>query len=141
MDRSSLYLMFVAKLLGESVGDEFLDLSGCDVSSLKASVLRKDYDEVTRSLLGKALDEFYKNYGFEAKGEPDHLITMLAFMAHLARDYSSESLKIQHRFLNVHPTPPFHLRQDEGGTRPPLTCRGGGAPAGGGVRPPPPLRA
>jgi hypothetical protein len=49
--------MFVAKLLGESVGEEFLDLSGCDVSSLKASVLRKDYDEVTRSLLGKALDE------------------------------------------------------------------------------------
>lgn len=105
MDRSSLYLMFVAKLLGEPVGDEFLDLSGCDVSSLKASVLRKDYDEVTRSLLGKALDEFYKNYGFEAKGEPDHLITMLAFMAHLARDYSGESLKIQHRFLNVHLIP------------------------------------
>ena len=68
MDRSSLYLMFVAKLLGEPVGEEFLDLSGCDVSSLKASVLRKDYDEVTRSLLGKALNEFYKNYGFEAKG-------------------------------------------------------------------------
>jgi hypothetical protein len=56
MDRSLLYLMFVARLLGEPVGEEFLDLSGCDVSSLKASVLRKDYDEVTRSLLGKALD-------------------------------------------------------------------------------------
>jgi hypothetical protein len=52
--------MFVARLPGESVVDEFLDLSGCDVSSLKASVLRKDYDEVTRSLLGKALDEFNK---------------------------------------------------------------------------------
>ena len=25
MDRSSLYLMFVAKLLGEPVGEEFLD--------------------------------------------------------------------------------------------------------------------
>lgn len=30
---------------------------------------------------------------------------MLAFMAHLARDYSGESLKIQHRFLNVHLIP------------------------------------
>jgi len=105
VDRSALYLMFVARLLGEPVGEEFLDLSGCDVSSLKASVLRRDYDEVTRSLLGKALDEFYKNYGFEARGEPDHLITMLSFMAHLARDYSRDSLKIQHRFLNVHLLP------------------------------------
>lgn len=30
---------------------------------------------------------------------------MLAFMAHLARDYSGESLKIQHKFLNVHLIP------------------------------------
>jgi hypothetical protein len=30
---------------------------------------------------------------------------MLAFMAHLARDYSGESLKIQHRSLNVHLIP------------------------------------
>jgi len=44
--------MFVARLLGEPVGDKFLDLTGCDVSSLKASVLRKDYVEVTRTLLG-----------------------------------------------------------------------------------------
>jgi hypothetical protein len=116
MDRSSLYLMFVAKLLGESVGEEFLDLSGCDVSSLKASVLRKDYDEVTRSLLGKALDEFYKNYGFEARGEPDHLITMLAFMAH---------------------APVFSGRTR--GARGPAEprARRAGAPAGGGGRPPP----
>jgi hypothetical protein len=116
MDRSSLYLMFVAKLLGEPVGEEFLDLSGCDVSSLKASVLRKDYDEVTRSLLGKALDEFYKNYGFETRGEPDHLITMLAFMAHA----------------------PFSSGRTRGarGSAEPTALRIG-APAGRGVRPPP----
>jgi len=41
VDRSALYLMFVARLLGEPVGEEFLDLSGCDVSSPKASVLRR----------------------------------------------------------------------------------------------------
>jgi hypothetical protein len=36
---------------------------------------------------------------------------------------------------------PFRLRPDEGGSRPPLTGRGGGAPAGWGAGPPPPLRA
>jgi len=30
---------------------------------------------------------------------------MLGFMAHLAKDYSKDSLKIQHRFLSVHVLP------------------------------------
>jgi hypothetical protein len=105
MDRSSLYLMFVARLLGESVGEEFLDLSGCDVSSLKASVLRKDYDEVTRSLLGKALDEFYKKLRLRGKGRAGPLNHNAGLHGPPRKDYSGESLKIQHRFLNVHLIP------------------------------------
>ncbi|MEM1605279.1 MAG: molecular chaperone TorD family protein [Fervidicoccaceae archaeon] len=105
MERSHLYLMFAAKLLGEPVEDDLIDLTGCDLSALKASFLRKDYDEVTRSFLSRAINEFYENYGYEAKWEPDHIATMLGFMAHLAKDYSKDSLKIQHRFLSVHVLP------------------------------------
>jgi len=102
-ERAGLYLSLVLNLLGKM--RNLFTLDNCDVNELKASKLRKDYDAVTRSLLPRALAEFYNNYGFEAREEPDHLVTMLAFMAQLARDESQESLKAQLRFLNSHLIP------------------------------------
>jgi len=102
-ERANLYLLLVLHLLGKL--RDLFTLDNCDVKELKASKLRRDYDAVTRSLLPKALAEFYNNYGFEAREEPDHLVTMLAFMAQLARDESQESLKAQLRFLNSHLIP------------------------------------
>lgn len=112
VERSHLYLLLAAKLLGEPVEDDLIDLSGCDLSSLKASLLRKDYDTVTRDLLPRAISEFYENYGFEANWEPDHLATMFGFMAYLTKDYSMDSLKIQHRFLNVHVLPMLRYAEE-----------------------------
>jgi len=102
-ERAGLYLSLVLNLLGKM--RNLFTLDNCDVKELKASKLRKDYDAVTRSLLPRALAEFYNNYGFEAREEPDHLVTMLAFMVQLARDESQESLKAQLRFLNSHLIP------------------------------------
>ena len=110
LDRASLYLAMARALLGVREGVEFsrelgADLEGCDRRILKASILRVDYDPVTRSLLPRAIAEFYENTGFEAVEEPDSLVTMLTFIAQLARQDSIESLKIQHRFLRVHLIP------------------------------------
>jgi len=102
-ERAGLYLSLVLNMLGKM--RNLFTLDNCDVKELKASKLRKDYDAVTRSLLPRALAEFYNNYGFEAREEPDHLVTMLAFMAQLARNESRESLKAQSRFLNSHLIP------------------------------------
>ncbi|MFN3804665.1 MAG: hypothetical protein ACK4SY_06390 [Pyrobaculum sp.] len=108
MDRALIYLALVAyfydgsvrEVLREEVG---VDMSNCDLSALRASLLRKDYDGVTRSLLPRVLTEFYENCGYTPAGEPDSLVTMLAFMAQLA--VRPDTLKIQHRFLNVHLIP------------------------------------
>ena len=110
LDRASLYLAMSLALLGVREGVEFsrelgADLEGCDRRTLRASILRVDYDPVTRSLLPRAIAEFYENAGFEAVEEPDSLVTMLAFIAQLAKQDSIESLKIQHRFLRVHLIP------------------------------------
>jgi len=102
-ERAGLYLSLVLNLLGKM--RNLFTLDNCDVKELRASKLRKDYDAVTRSLLPRALAEFYNNYGFETREEADHLVTMLAFMAQLARDESQESLKAQLRFLNSHLIP------------------------------------
>ena len=97
-------------LLGVEKGVQFskevgADLEGCDRRDLKASLLRVDYDPVTRSLLPRAIAELYENTGFEALEEPDSLVTMLAFIAQLAKQGDIESLKIQHRFLRTHLIP------------------------------------
>ncbi|MEM4535297.1 MAG: hypothetical protein QW764_04585 [Desulfurococcaceae archaeon] len=110
LDRASLYLAMALALLGVREGIEFsreldADLEKCDKKILKASNLRVDYDPVTRSLLPRALSEFYEKNGFEALEEPDSLVTMLAFIAQLARQNNIESLKTQHRFLRVHLIP------------------------------------
>lgn len=110
MDRASLYLAMVLALLRVEEGVAFsravgANLEGCDVGALKASLLRVDYDPVTRSLLPKAITEFYEEAGFEALEEPDSLVTMLAFMAQLAKNEDVESIKRQHRFLRVHLIP------------------------------------
>ncbi|MFN3384758.1 MAG: hypothetical protein ACK401_07675 [Archaeoglobaceae archaeon] len=109
-DRASLYLAMTLALMGFEEGIEFsrkigADLTGCNKRDLKASVLREDYDPVTRSLLPKAISEFYERAGFEALDEPDSLVTMLAFMAQMARQDCMESIKIQHRFLRTHLIP------------------------------------
>lgn len=78
----------------------------CDPASLRAGRLREDYDPVTRSLLPGALAQFYEGRGFEAVDSPDHLSTMLAFMAQLAALGQSEDVvRAQLRFLNVHLVP------------------------------------
>nr|WP_262373911.1 molecular chaperone TorD family protein [Pyrobaculum arsenaticum] len=77
----------------------------CDVSEIGASLLREDLDPVTRSLLPKAIAQFYENYGYEVAGEPDSLLAMTAFMAQLAKTPTEESLKAQLRFLNTHLLP------------------------------------
>ncbi len=109
-DRASLYLVMTLALLGAEEGVAFArkvgaDFSDCDLKSLKASSVRMDYDPVTRSLLPKAISQFYQEAGFEALEEPDSLVTMFAFMAQLARQGGIDSLKIQHRFLRVHLIP------------------------------------
>ncbi len=110
MDRASLYLAMMLALLKIEEGIAFsravgANLEECDVEALKASLLRVDYDPVTRSLLPKAIAEFYEEAGFEALEYPDSLVTMLAFMAQLAKQDDMESLKKQHRFLRVHLIP------------------------------------
>lgn len=78
----------------------------CGVEILTAERLRTDYDPVTRSLLPSTLAQFYDRYGFEAVETPDHLSTMLAFMAQLAAlEQSEEVVKAELRFLNVHLVP------------------------------------
>lgn len=109
-DRASLYLAMTLALMDVEEGLRFskevgANLEGCDKGSLRASLLRVDYDPVTRSLLPKVIAEFYENSGFESLGDSDSLVTMLAFIAQLARHESMESLKIQHRFLRVHLIP------------------------------------
>ncbi len=108
VDRSLLYLGIALALLNveEVFAREIdLDISNCDVKSLRASELRVDYDPVTRSLLPKALAQFYEEAGFEALEEPDSLVAMFSFMAQLARRNEPDDLKIQHRFLKVHLIP------------------------------------
>jgi len=103
MDRSAFYLSILLILRGELPPSKLgLDNDvDCDVTKINASEIRK----VTRSLLSKALAQFYENYGFEAEERPDNLVTMVAFMAQLARIESEESLKGQLRFLNTHLLP------------------------------------
>ncbi len=107
MDRSAFYLSIFLILRGELPPSKLgLDNDvDCDVTKINASEIRKDLDRVTRSLLSKALAQFYENYGFEAEERPDNLVTMVAFMAQLARIESEESLKGQLRFLNTHLLP------------------------------------
>ncbi len=117
-DRASLYLAMTLALIGFEEGIEFskkigANLEECDKKALKASVLRLDYDPVTRSLLPRAISEFYERAGFEALDEPDSLITMLAFMAQMARQDCMESIKIQHRFLRTHLIPTLYYAMEK----------------------------
>lgn len=108
VDRPSLYLAMALTLMGVEEGAVFAREIGayfdnCDVKSLRASMLRRDYDPVTRSLLPRAIAQFYEESGFEASEEPDSLVAMFSFMAQLARE--GVNLKIQHRFLRAHLIP------------------------------------
>ncbi|MEM0491259.1 MAG: molecular chaperone TorD family protein [Acidilobaceae archaeon] len=108
--RSNVYLALSLFLLGfpeaKNVSYELgIDISECKLEDLKASKLRLDYDAASRSLLPKAVSDFYERYGFKAQNDADSLVAMLAFMAQLSRDKSLESIKAQVRFLNVHLIP------------------------------------
>lgn len=110
VNRAYLYLGMTMALLNTKEGALFLKEIGgsieeCNVKALKASLLRRDYDPVTRSLLSKAIASFYEQAGFEAIEDPDSLITMMAFMAQLAKQNNFDSLKVQHRFLRTHLIP------------------------------------
>ncbi len=106
MDRGAFYLLVFLVLRGEVPPRELgLEELGCDVSKILASEVRRDLDPVTRSLLPKAIAQFYENYGYEAAEAPDGLVTMVAFMAQLARNPAPDSLKAQLRFLNTHLLP------------------------------------
>ncbi|AFA40048.1 Uncharacterized protein conserved in archaea [Pyrobaculum oguniense TE7] len=106
MERASFYLALFLILRGDVEPRKLgLGAINCDVSEIRASLLREDLDPVTRSLLPKAIAQFYENYGYEVAGEPDSLLAMTAFMAQLAKMPTEESLKAQLRFLNTHLLP------------------------------------
>ncbi|MEM0439239.1 MAG: hypothetical protein QXX84_05195 [Sulfolobales archaeon] len=98
LDRASLYLAMALALLGVREGVELSRELGADLRNVIGGSSKH------RSL-PRAIAEFYENTGFEAVEEPDSLVTMLTFIAQLARQDSIEPLKIQHRFLRVHLIP------------------------------------
>ena len=57
------------------------------LAHITASRYRLDLDPVARSLMPRALEEFYANHGFKVNDvQPDSLQALIAFMARLASD-------------------------------------------------------
>ncbi|GBC69584.1 hypothetical protein HRbin01_01286 [archaeon HR01] len=108
----------------------------CEIPNLLGRIVRKDLDPAARRLYPMALEEFYRNAGYEQESEkPDHITTMLAFMIQLLNDEEEALLtknideinkirRIQHRFLNIHLIPLLENYEQNTPTKQLIKCIG-----------------